>query len=140
MKDLRQGMEITVRGMLDGKYWSGFSADFSDYELGPPIGEPACRDPHDGTVLMQSQGFGASSTVYSATYHPASPILPANTTDIPLGPRPALGLAINIQSSDPTQRTARDCAIKISSSHADVGQLFKETRLLGLCRHPNVLR
>ena len=26
-------------GMLDDDYWSTFSADFADYELGGPIGE-----------------------------------------------------------------------------------------------------
>lgn len=26
------------RGMLDDQYWSGFSSDFTDYELGPAIG------------------------------------------------------------------------------------------------------
>jgi hypothetical protein len=34
----------------------------------------------------------------------------------------------------------RACAVKVSNSHPDVWGLFKEIRLLGLSRHPNVLR
>jgi hypothetical protein len=34
----------------------------------------------------------------------------------------------------------RECAIKVSSQHADVELLFKESRMLSLCRHPNLLR
>lgn len=55
-------------------------------------------------------GFGASSTVYSAVFND-----PNSSTD-----------------------EWRPCAVKVSST--DLSQLIREAHLLGLCRHPNVLR
>jgi len=68
-----------------------------DYEIGPPI------------------GFGASSIVYGATYHP---------------------------SSDPSQDIP--CALKVldldSLPPRSLQLLQRETRLMSLSKHPNVLR
>ncbi|EJT47946.1 hypothetical protein A1Q1_03181 [Trichosporon asahii var. asahii CBS 2479] len=55
-------------------------------------------------------GFGASSTVYSAVFN----------------------------DPDSTIDEWRPCAVKVSST--DLSQLIREAHLLGLCRHPNVLR
>ena len=60
--------------MLDDQWWSGFSSDFSNYELGSPIGMfPSLSSPVDmidklSYLMMVSSGFGASSTVYAAVF------------------------------------------------------------------------
>ncbi|RXK40661.1 STE/STE20/FRAY protein kinase [Tremella mesenterica] len=77
----------------------------------------------DHYQLGSPVGFGAFSTVYSAIYHP--PITSSPNTNA----KPSLHI-----------HTGRPCAIKISSLHSDETQLFKETKLLSLSRHPNVLR
>ena len=97
--------------MLDNEWWSNITADFGDYELGPAIGHLCCN--HLERDANGFSGFGAASTVYSAVF----------------------------KSPKPTPDRKRiECAIKVSSLHPDVDQLFKETRILGLSRHPNVLR
>ncbi|KAK6906736.1 hypothetical protein I203_100723 [Kwoniella mangroviensis CBS 8507] len=117
------------RGMKDDGYWNVFTSDFGDYELGPAI------------------GFGASSTVYEAifTVPPTIQPIPTNTTittttttpddDNSKRRRPSLSISV---PSDRSQE--RICAIKVSTSHPDVDLLSKEIKMLGLCRHPNVLR
>ncbi|OCF45662.1 STE/STE20/FRAY protein kinase [Kwoniella heveanensis CBS 569] len=130
------------RGMLNDEYWGAFTSDSNDYELGPAI------------------GFGASSTVYEGVFtvpssrsvplsHPMEPTVTRSTITSISGPTPTQtahntpNLSITIpQSHSGTGSTGeeRKCAIKVSTSHPDVEQLFKETRMLTLCRHPNVLR
>lgn len=46
----------------------------------------------------------------------------------------------SIRADHDKQFAGRPCAIKISSSHPEVLQLWREARLLSLSRHPNVLR
>lgn len=64
------------------------------------------------TAWLTWLGFGASSTVYAGAFN------------------------------DPESTTGswRECAVKVASAGCDLSQLIKEARLLGLCRHPNVLR
>lgn len=152
--------DIPARGMLNDEYWSTFTFNSDDYELGPVI------------------GFGASSTVYSALFtppntqsstSPSASSTPADFYQSDSNPtpqsrhtfpapgtsrKPHLSITLPAPSSLPTalvsgaleQGTSshsqgdRPCAIKVSSSHPDVEQLFKEIRLLALCKHPNVLR
>lgn len=78
------------------------SDDSSDYTIGPPI------------------GFGASSLVYTATYHP-KPSSPSSPTPTPI-----------------------PCALKVVDldrlpPHA-LALLTQETQLMSLSKHPNVLR
>lgn len=61
---------------------------------------------------LLTAGFGASSTVYAAAFN-----IPDSATG-----------------------AWRECAVKVSSSGSDLAQLSKEAHMLGLCRHPNVLR
>ncbi|WVQ95479.1 hypothetical protein IAU59_002576 [Kwoniella sp. CBS 9459] len=133
--------EANGHGMLNDAYWGAFTSDSSDYELGPAI------------------GFGASSTVYEGvfTLHdtpsiPLSvsiePTLTRSTINSSSDPTPTQtahntpNLSIDIPHIGDVANTGeeRTCAIKVSTSHPDVEQLFKETRMLTLCRHPNVLR
>ncbi|AFR92913.2 STE/STE20 protein kinase [Cryptococcus neoformans C23] len=147
--------DIPARGMLNDEYWSTFTFNSDDYELGPII------------------GFGASSTVYAAVFTPPStqpPTSPSvsstspNLTSTPQSThtsspsgtsgRPHLSIALPAPSILPTALTSRvlergissqpqgnrPCAIKVSNSHLSVEQLFKEIRLLALCKHPNILR
>ncbi|GFZ48195.1 hypothetical protein JCM24511_05943 [Saitozyma sp. JCM 24511] len=164
-----------VAPMTDDEHWSGFTSDFADYDLGPPI------------------GFGASSTVYSAVFRPPPPrarsgsapelsLVPSSSTSTsakssttpsqsqsqsqsqvqvqaqshsgllrdkrqasgdglrivipPQGPRGS----VTSTAGDATQDQERVCAIKVSSSYPEVDQMWREARLLGLSRHPNVLR
>ncbi|WVR08610.1 hypothetical protein IAU60_005665 [Kwoniella sp. DSM 27419] len=117
------------QGMMADQYWSAFTSDSQDYDLGPAI------------------GFGASSTVYQAVFTPP-PTITEVTSRSTITPTPsAPGTTRNTPNlsiiTDPlavSAKTERDCAVKVSSSHPDVDLLFKETRLLTLCRHPNVLR
>ncbi|RSH85197.1 hypothetical protein EHS25_005004 [Saitozyma podzolica] len=164
--------------MTDDEHWSGFTSDFADYDLGPPI------------------GFGASSTVYSAVFRPPPPRARSGSApELSLAPsssastsakssttpsqfqsqsqsRPQSqsqshsgplrdkrqasgdGLRIVIPPQEPrgsvtstasdanqaNQDQERVCAIKVSSSYPEVDQMWREARLLGLSRHPNVLR
>ncbi|WWC98691.1 hypothetical protein V866_005584 [Kwoniella sp. B9012] len=115
------------RGMMDDGYWNVFTSDFGDYELGPAV------------------GFGASSTVYEAifTLPPTIQQITTNTTITTTTPdgekaktrRPSLSISVPSNHSQ-----ERICAIKVSTSHPDVELLSKEIKMLGLCRHPNVLR
>ncbi|ODN99409.1 STE/STE20/FRAY protein kinase [Cryptococcus wingfieldii CBS 7118] len=144
-------------GMTNDEYWTGFTSNSDDYELGPAI------------------GFGASSTVYAAVFTPPSyhsaPV-PSAATPAPTQTQPrhlqptsaslpstsrkpdlsislpptSASLSINVSPGDLTksngsaQPKERPCAIKVSGYQYDAEQLFKEIRLLELCRHPNVLR
>lgn len=169
--------DIPVRGMLNDEYWSTFTFNSDDYELGQVIG--GSQDVQYGNRTKNLlQGFGASSTVYSAlftppnTQSPTSPSASSTPADFyhsdsnpTLQSRhtlPAPGTSrkphLNITLPAPSSLTTalvsgafeqgtsshsqgdRPCAIKVSSSHPDVEQLFKEIRLLALCKHPNVLR
>ncbi|ORX41094.1 kinase-like domain-containing protein [Kockovaella imperatae] len=119
-------MSSAPPGMLDDEYWNAFTADFADYELAGSI------------------GFGASSTVYAAFFHPslASPSSFHDSSGTSRKP----ALTISIPAANPgtlrglSTGESRECAIKVSSMYPDAGQMFKESRLLGLSRHPNVLR
>jgi serine/threonine-protein kinase OSR1/STK39 len=102
------------------------------------------------------QGFGASSTVYAALFHPPSappgpepglPNPPSNPTTTPtatLYPSNTISRALPLTITIPPRHThthiTRKCAIKVSSSHPDVELLAKEIKLLSLSRHRNVLR
>ncbi|KAK4687707.1 hypothetical protein P7C73_g2412, partial [Tremellales sp. Uapishka_1] len=97
--------------MLDDEWWNVFTSHFDDYDVGPAI------------------GFGASSTVHSGFFRASKKL--AGGTDYP---QPSSSIRI------PDATGGRACAIKVSGVHSDVTQLFKETKLLGLSRHPNVLR
>lgn len=121
--------------MLDDEWWHPFTSDANDYELGGAVGESTTRGHVCGcagwsyrTGLLHLQfnpgrqhpaparntltpGFGASSTVYAA--------------------------AFNVPNS--FEGDWRECAVKVSSG-SDLSQLTKEAHMLGLCRHPNVLR
>ncbi|WVF67916.1 hypothetical protein IAT40_002678 [Kwoniella sp. CBS 6097] len=136
-----QGDEKHSHGMLKDAYWGAFTSNSSDYELGAAI------------------GFGASSTVYEGVFivppsqsiplsQPMEPTLTRSTMTSNSGPTPTQ-TAHNtpLPSLDIPQFAGvticgeeRHCAIKVSTTHPDVEQLFKETRMLTLCRHPNVLR
>lgn len=97
--------------MLDDAWWQPFTSDANDYDLGEAVGESRLG----ANTLFRAnsfQGFGASSTVYAA--------------------------AFNIPASD--RGEWRECAVKVSSNSSDLAHLFKEAHMLGLCRHPNVLR
>nr|XP_019051186.1 STE/STE20/FRAY protein kinase [Kwoniella bestiolae CBS 10118]OCF30116.1 STE/STE20/FRAY protein kinase [Kwoniella bestiolae CBS 10118] len=119
------------RGMMDDSHWNVFTSDFGDYELGPAI------------------GFGASSTVYEAIFTIPSSIYPISTNSTitttpptasderPKNGRPSLSISLPDNRVEVDERI---CAIKVSTSHPDVELLAKEIKLLGLCRHPNVLR
>ncbi|KAL1409831.1 hypothetical protein Q8F55_003830 [Vanrija albida] len=72
---------------------------------------PFTSDPEDYD-LGAPVGFGASSTVYAAVF--------------------------NVPGAGDAEWYP--CAVKVSSASSDLGQLSKEARLLGLCRHQNVLR
>ncbi|EIN13654.1 kinase-like protein [Punctularia strigosozonata HHB-11173 SS5] len=72
--------------------WQLYSDSAADYTIGPPI------------------GFGASSIVYAATYHPLEIQCAVKVLDLDALPPHALGL------------------------------LRRETRLMSLSKHPNVLR
>ncbi|KDR74090.1 hypothetical protein GALMADRAFT_71443 [Galerina marginata CBS 339.88] len=80
--------------------WQLFSDNAQDYTIGPPI------------------GFGASSIVYAATYHPPSP--------------------------NSSSRKAIQCALKVldldSLPPRSLQLLQRETALMSLSKHPNVLR
>ncbi|WRT70607.1 uncharacterized protein IL334_007605 [Kwoniella shivajii] len=118
---------VNQPGMLDDSYWSQFTSDFGDYELGPPI------------------GFGASSTVYEAIFTPpsahatemkaSSPLL---SSDSRSNRKPNLLITLPNTSNEFLKEVI--CAIKVSTSHPDVESLSREIRLLSLCKHPNVLR
>ncbi len=69
--------------------------------------------------LSYISGFGAFSTVYSAVFRPP---------------------ALDDRDDHIVRPETRECAIKVSSSHPDIDQLFKEAKMLGLSRHPNILR
>lgn len=88
-----------------------------------------------------STGYGASSIVYSAVFRPSQPTPPPSCeSDLP-GRRADLHIELpGARGRAQYKSYERRCAIKISSSHPDVQQLFKEARLLSLCKHPNVLR
>ena len=81
------------------------SDDANDYTIGAPI------------------GFGASSIVYAATYHPSS------SSSTP---------------SDNTDRQGIPCALKVldldSLPPRSLQLLQRETTLMSLSKHPNVLR
>nr|XP_018259722.1 STE/STE20/FRAY protein kinase [Kwoniella dejecticola CBS 10117]OBR81880.1 STE/STE20/FRAY protein kinase [Kwoniella dejecticola CBS 10117] len=131
-------------GMMDDEYWGVFTSNSDQYEIGSPI------------------GFGASSTVYEAIFTPHQPELLHLTDTIstvtPAGsdtkddingkssftakPKPKLSIKVThgIQSQDSPPLKERICAIKVSTSHPDVELLNREIKLLGLCKHPNVLR
>nr|XP_019008065.1 STE/STE20/FRAY protein kinase [Kwoniella pini CBS 10737]OCF46846.1 STE/STE20/FRAY protein kinase [Kwoniella pini CBS 10737] len=114
------------RGMMKDECWGDFTSNFSQYELGPAI------------------GFGASSTVYEAIFTPSQAIHSTDAYSTIVTPttggkiRP--NLSITLPENNKVDIGERICAIKVSSSHPDVELLSKEIRLLGLCRHPNVLR
>ncbi|KAK8850449.1 hypothetical protein IAR55_004367 [Kwoniella newhampshirensis] len=118
------------RGMMDDEYWSAFTSDSADYELGPAI------------------GFGASSTVYSGIFTlPLPP--PSSAPSLAGSDSPErmtykkTDLTISLPPTSTAQtieREERACSIKVSSSHPDLEGLFREIRLLALCKHPNVLR
>lgn len=78
-----------------------------DYTIGPPI------------------GFGASSIVYSATYHPAAP-----------------GSSYSVNAS--AKGKSISCALKVldldSLPPRALQLLQRETTLMSLSKHPNVLR
>ncbi|KDR84840.1 hypothetical protein GALMADRAFT_217914 [Galerina marginata CBS 339.88] len=83
--------------------WQLFSDNAADYAIGSPI------------------GFGASSIVYAATYHPRSP-----------------------DSSSPPPKKGIRCALKVldldSLPPRSLQLLQRETTLMSLSKHPNVLR
>jgi serine/threonine-protein kinase OSR1/STK39 len=89
-------------GLLHGLYSDSPDA----YAIGPPI------------------GHGASSIVYSATYHPTTRA--RRSTFLPNPPAPI------------------ECALKVVDLDAlplkSLQQLKRETQLMSLSKHPNVLR
>ncbi|ORY29657.1 kinase-like domain-containing protein [Naematelia encephala] len=60
----RTSLPVGSTGMLDDEYWSVFTSDYADYEIGAPV------------------GFGSYSTVYSATFRVASSDMAARTCAI----------------------------------------------------------
>ena len=78
-------------------------------------------------------GSGAFSTVYSATFRSPTRSYPSENIS------QDEGSARNGMGSHAYLLHPRECAIKISSAHADA-QRFNEARILGLSRHPKVLR
>lgn len=85
----------------------GYSDRAEDYTIGPPI------------------GFGASSIVYSATYHPSAP-----------------GSSYSVNA--PAKGKSIPCALKVldldSLPPRALQLLQRETTLMSLSKHPNVLR
>ncbi len=102
------------RGMLDNGWWSKFTSNATDYDLGGPVGQYiATRTIQPPALCIPlTPGFGASSTVYAAAFN------------VPYSP----------------SGEWRECAVKVSSASSDLSLLSKEARMLSLCRHPNVLR
>ncbi|KZT58246.1 kinase-like protein, partial [Calocera cornea HHB12733] len=98
--------------------WVMYSDRPADYTLHTPI------------------GFGASSTVYLSSYHPSSTTTTTTTTShAPNAPSTGSG-------SGPSP--ALDCAIKVINLDtlppSSLTLLTRETRLMSLSKHPNVLR
>ncbi|KJA26120.1 hypothetical protein HYPSUDRAFT_52816 [Hypholoma sublateritium FD-334 SS-4] len=87
--------------------WELYSDRAEDYTIGPPI------------------GFGASSIVYSATYHPSAP-----------------GSSYSVNAS--AKGKSIPCALKVldldSLPPRALQLLQRETTLMSLSKHPNVLR
>ncbi|KAL7422323.1 hypothetical protein Q5752_002969 [Cryptotrichosporon argae] len=74
-------------------------------------------DPADYDIDV-AIGFGASSMVHAGVFK----------------------LSVSRDGRKAYTGEGRECAIKASTTYPDVEQLSREARLLGLCRHPNVLR
>ncbi|KXN83614.1 Serine/threonine-protein kinase fray2 [Leucoagaricus sp. SymC.cos] len=104
-----RGLTSEAMGFINKKFigavedeWTLFSDQASDYTIGEPI------------------GYGASSTVYTATYHPRS-------TD-PHNPQgPPIPCALKVLDLDTLPRRSLQL-------------LQRETTLMSLSKHPNVLR
>lgn len=92
---------------------------------------------HLWTYLIWA-GFGASATVYQAIYLPGRK--DASTPVSAAGPSGLSKPALGINTSPEGLQDEKLCCVKISAKHPDLEAFFKETRLLGLSRHPNVLR
>lgn len=80
--------------------------------------EPRVRELRSSSACLRdpeltlAPGFGASAIVYNGVF--------------------------NVPGSSAGEW--RECAVKVASAGSDLAQLAKEARLLGLCRHSNVLR
>ncbi|WVQ85839.1 hypothetical protein IAT38_008007 [Cryptococcus sp. DSM 104549] len=152
-------------GMMDDEYWMAFSSSAEDYELGPAIGFGASSTVYSAMFTPPASTYRIASSSTTPTL-PAiatatSPPSPKTLTSTPITKhspehhrKPNLTIALPVPPHALSSSAAasasgdvsgagvgeRPCAIKVSSSHPDVELLFKEIRLLALCRHPNVLR
>ena len=101
---------------LEADYQSSLSDDPVDYELGAPI------------------GFGATSVVYAALYTPKCPANSSSPSS--LGSSSAVAAA--------AKPTPSPCAVKVVDLEKLPPQalrlLRRETQLMSLSKHPNVLR
>ncbi|KZO90418.1 kinase-like protein, partial [Calocera viscosa TUFC12733] len=105
--------------------WVMYSDRPSDYTLHVPI------------------GFGASSTVYLSSYHPASSTSTGTSTSTSTSTI-ATSSSSSSSSGASSAPAPLDCAIKVINLDtlppSSLTLLTRETRLMSLSKHPNVLR
>ncbi|KAI0344126.1 kinase-like protein [Trametopsis cervina] len=107
--------------------WQLYSDDPTDYTLGPPI------------------GYGASSIVYAATFHPSTaPSPPSSAPSFP--PSPSAHQPTTAAQPPPAANppAPTPCALKVIDLDrlppSALRLLTQETQLMSLSKHPNVLR